>query len=68
VFKHESGDGTIMNIDVAQINVYFKYYLERKSTGIVDSLATGVISFASTEEVMQVSTVNHKNIDNLVND
>lgn len=55
-----SGNGTMMNIDVVQMSVYFRY-----KDG--DSVYNGVQKMSTTEEVLQSTRIENKNIDNLLN-
>ncbi len=60
-FQIESGDGAIAYIDVAQLNINFKYYdTEYKKD------TTGVVQFASTEEVVQATRFTNSNISVLM--
>ena len=60
-FKIEAGDGAIAYIDVAQLNINFKYYDEEFAKD-----TTGVVQFASTEEVVQATRFQNYNIDKLM--
>ncbi len=42
------GLGSLINMQVTQMNIYFRYYY-----GAKDSIVTGMMSFVGTEEVMQ---------------
>ena len=53
-FKCDQGDGTILYILQAQLNVTFGYY-EISSTGKADSLITVIAQFAGTQEVIQAN-------------
>lgn len=53
-FKCDQGDGTILNIQQAQLNVSFKYFIQ-SSSGKLDSLVTVVAQFAGTQEVIQAN-------------
>ena len=55
-----SGDGTMLSIDNASMSVYFRYL-----DG--DSVVNGVQRMAATEEVLQNTRVENKNIDPLLN-
>ena len=62
-FQVENGDGAIAYIDVAQLNINFKYYdTEYKKD------TTGVVQFASTEEVVQATRFTNSNLSVLMND
>lgn len=52
--KCERGDGTILYIDQAQLEVYFNYFEESK-TGLRDSLVTAAGIFGATNEVVQAN-------------
>jgi hypothetical protein len=62
-FKLESGDGAMAYIDIAQFNLYFKFYDEefKKDT-------TGVCQFAATEEVIQANRFENSNLKELISD
>ncbi len=62
-FKLENGDGAMAYIDVAQFNLYFKYYDEgyEKDT-------TGISQFAATEEVVEATRFENYNLDKLLAD
>lgn len=53
-FKCDQGDGTILNIQQAQLNISFKYMI-KSSSGQTDSLVTVVAQFAGTQEVIQAN-------------
>ncbi len=54
-----SGNGTMLNIDAASLNVYFRY-----KQG--DSIINGVQKMATTEEVLQNTRIENKNTDKLL--
>ncbi|MBQ8737487.1 MAG: DUF4270 domain-containing protein [Bacteroidaceae bacterium] len=62
-FKIESGDGAMAYIDIAQFNLFFKYYDTEYNR---DTL--GVCQFASTEEVVQATRFENYNLDKLLAD
>ncbi len=66
-FKCTQGDGTVLYVDQAHLNIYFDYYID-SSTGTLDSLVTGVAQFAATPEVIQANRFSTKNLDRLVSD
>lgn len=66
-FKCIQGDGTVLYIDQAHLNIYFDYYVE-SSTGAVDSLVTGVAQFSATSEVIQANRFRTDNLEKLVKD
>ena len=49
------GDGTILYFTDMQLRLNFKYLIESKSTGKVDSLVNGSTTFAATKEVIQAN-------------
>jgi hypothetical protein len=49
------GDGTILYFTNMQLRLNFKYLIESKSTGKVDSLVNGSTTFAATKEVIQAN-------------
>jgi len=52
--KCERGDGTILYVNQAQLEVYFNY-LEQSKTGLKDSLITAAGIFGATNEVVQAN-------------
>lgn len=59
-FKNKAGLGSMAYITVSQLNVYFKFRS--------DTTYTGVANFSGTEEVLQSTNIENKNIDNLVDE
>lgn len=59
-FRTLAGNGTMLNIDVVALSVYFRYIYN-------DSVISGVQRMAATEEVLQNTHIENKNIDNLIN-
>lgn len=59
-FKNKAGLGSMAYITVSQLNVYFKYRN--------DSTYVGVANFAGTQEVLQTTDIENKNIEKLVAD
>ncbi len=53
-FKCDQGDGSILYIHQAQLNISFKYFV-KSSSGKVDSLVTVIAQFAGTQEVIQAN-------------
>ena len=53
-FKCDQGDGTILYIQQAQLNINFQYYTV-SSSGKADSLITVIAQFAGTQEVIQAN-------------
>lgn len=62
-FKLESGDGAMAYIDISQFNIYFRYYDKDYKAD-----TTGVCQFAATEEVVEATRFENKNLDVLLND
>ena len=65
--KFDKGDGVMMDVYVSQLNLHFKYFNE-SSTGRLDSLSTGVTTFAGTEEVIQATSIKKHNLEKLMQD
>ncbi len=61
-FKIESGDGAMAYIDVAHLNLYFDYHDDEYAKD-----TTGVVQFASTEEVVQATRFDNSKLENLLN-
>ncbi len=61
------GDGTVIYVSMARINVYFQQYA-KSSSGKLDSLVTSIATFSSTKEVLQVNRFNNGDIQPLVDD
>lgn len=53
-FKCDQGDGSILYIQQAQLNITFKYFI-KSSSGKTDSLVTVIAQFAGTQEVIQAN-------------
>lgn len=63
------GDGTVLYIDRIWLRLTFKYNIERKSTGKVDSLVTGAAVFAATKEVIQANRFQNKDgLQDIINE
>lgn len=62
-FKLENGDGAMAYIDVAQMNMYFRYYDEEYKK---DTL--GISQFAATEEVVEATRFENFNLNKLLED
>ena len=58
-YKILSGNGTMLNIDAASLSVYFRYKQE-------DSIISGVQRMATTEEVLQNTRIENKNLERLL--
>lgn len=68
LYVHSSqGDGTVMYISMARLNISFDFYIE-SSSGKKDSVASGIATFSSTKEVLQVNRFNNKNLQPLADD
>lgn len=52
--RQDQGDGTILYIEQAQLNIKFQYNIP-SSSGAVDSLVTVLAQFAGTQEVIQAN-------------
>ena len=65
-FKIKSGTGTMLNVSVSTLNLYFKYYneIDADSTETVEA----VCRFAATPEVIQSTQFTNGNLQNLVED
>lgn len=57
--KTTHGDGTLMYISMVRLNAYFDYYIY-SNRGVRDSLVTGIATFSSTQEVLQVNKFQNK--------
>lgn len=53
-FKCDQGDGSILYVHQAQLNISFNYYI-KSSSGKLDSLVTVIAQFAGTQEVIQAN-------------
>lgn len=62
-FKVENGDGAMAYIDIAQFNLYFKYYDTEFNKD-----TTGVVQFCATDEVVEATRFENSNLDLLMND
>lgn len=60
-FKTIAGNGTLINCDVATVNIYFRYTYN-------DSIYNGIQRVASTGEVLQNNTIENKGFETLIND
>ena len=65
--KSTQGDGTVIYVSMARINLYFQHYITGKS-GKKDSLATAIATFSSTKEVLQVNKFSNDNLQTLIED
>lgn len=65
--KSSQGDGTVIYVSMARINLYFQHYITG-SSGKKDSLATAIATFSSTKEVLQVNKFNNENLQSLIDD
>lgn len=62
-FKLESGDGAMAYIDIAQFNLYFRYYDSE-----YEKDTTGVCQFSATDEVVEATHFENSNLDKLLED
>lgn len=65
--KSSQGDGTVVYVTMARINVSFNYYV-KGSSGAKDSIANGIATFSSTKEVLQVNKFDNSNLQGIVAD
>lgn len=65
--KSTQGDGTVLYITMARLNVSFQYYT-KGSSGAKDSIVSGIATFSSTKEVLQVNKFNNSNVQELADD
>lgn len=65
--KSTQGDGTVIYVSMARINLYFQHYITGTS-GKKDSLATAIATFSSTKEVLQVNKFENDNLQPLIED
>lgn len=63
--KTTQGDGTVIYVSMARINVAFQYYV-KGSSGEMDSIASGIATFSSTQEVLQVNKFNNNNLKEFI--
>lgn len=63
-FKLKSGVGTMLNISVGTLNIYFKYFDEHQT----DSVYQGLSRFAATAEVIQTTQFETEGLRQLVDD
>ena len=68
-FKCDHGDGSILYVQQAQLNISFKYFI-KSSSGKVDSLVTVIAQFAGTQEVVQANRfqADKEQLEKLVNE
>ncbi len=57
------GDGTVIYVSMARINVSFQYKVKGSSG---DSIASGIATFSSTQEVLQVNKFNNGNLKEFI--
>lgn len=62
-FKIKSGTGTMLNVSVSTLNLYFTYYEKRDSARV-----GGLYRFAATPEVIQSTNFSNGNLQQLVED
>lgn len=65
--KNTQGDGTVMYITMARLNVAFNYYVRGKS-GEMDSITSGIATFSATKEVLQVNKFKNEDLQTLIDD
>lgn len=61
-FKIKSGTGTMVNVEVSTLNLYFTYYDANEA----DSVYAGLCRFAATPEVIQSTQFTNGNLQELV--
>lgn len=66
-FKNKAGLGSMAYISVSQLNVYFQYGAKIQSSQ-KDTIYVGVSNFSGTEEVLQSTNIENKNIEKLINE
>ena len=62
LFKLKSGSGTMLNVSVGTLNVYFNFY-DAESP---DSTFEGMARFAATPEVIQTTSIENNNLASLL--
>ena len=65
--KSSQGDGTVIYVSMARLNVHFQHYV-KSSSGKKDSIATAIATFSSTKEVLQVNKFDNGDLTALVED
>ena len=65
--KSTQGDGTVIYVSMARLNVHFQHYITGTS-GKKDSLVTAIATFSSTKEVLQVNKFSNGDLQPLVDD
>ena len=65
--KSTQGDGTVIYVSMARINLHFQHYIT-SSSGKKDSIATAIATFSSTKEVLQVNKFSNENLQSLIDD
>lgn len=60
-FKLESGEGTLLSLDVSALNIYFRY-----NDTALDSVYTGIVRFSATPEVIQSTHFDSDGLDELI--
>ena len=61
LFKLQSGDGTMLTLDVSALNIYFRYRNED-----ADTIYTGIARFAATPEVIQSTRFTDEDLTGLI--
>lgn len=64
--RNSQGDGTVMYISMARLNVEFAY--KTKTEAGKDTTLTGIATFSSTKEVLQVNKFDNGNLQALADD
>lgn len=62
LFKIRSGNGSMLNVDVSTLNIYFNFYDKVKR----DSTCSALARFAATPEVIQSTQFSNDNMQSLV--
>ncbi|MDR1201359.1 MAG: DUF4270 domain-containing protein [Tannerellaceae bacterium] len=60
------GSGNILAINDTEIVIYYNYYAERTSTGVVDSAVNAYEVFPVTKEVIQMNHMQNADLDKLL--
>lgn len=63
--KTTQGDGTVIYVNMARINLHFQHYITGAS-GQKDSIVTAIATFSSTKEVLQVNKFDNGNLQPLI--
>jgi hypothetical protein len=60
------GSGNILSVNGAQVVIYYNYYVERPSTGAIDSAVIAYEMFPVTKEVIQMNRMQNAGLDKLL--